>query len=259
MRKMVVVTLGLLLITSIGISPVVSAAGESELVVTPSTSTVETGETTTVDVVVESASGGVGAAEMRVAVDDPDVASISDVSIAGDPGLTDVTASDDGSWMDVKYATADTDDSGSVTVMTVTIEGEADGTTGLSILPISDRDTVVVYDEEGTGYDLSNVGDAEITVRDDDDDDDRDNDGGSADQTETPAEPTATATPAQTTEAPGTAEDDPAESTTTSTAPADDGDDSDSGEETATTSPGFGLALAVVALLAAALLVGRRD
>lgn len=265
-KKWTLVALAALMALSLGVTTVVSAAGGATLALTPGTERVEPGETTTVDIVVDGASGGVGAAELRVVVDDPAVATIQRVDIQGEPTVSDVTRSEDGSAVDVAYAAANTDDSGSVVALTVTIEGEASGSTGVSLAPRGTNSEVAVYDEEGAGYDLSSAGDATITVRDvDDDDDDNDDiDGDPTDQTDptaTPAEPTATATPSQTTtEAPVTAEDDPAQSTTTSSpVPTDDTDEDSGNEETATSSPGFGLALAVVALIAAALLAGRRD
>ena len=257
---MVVVTVGILVVFSVAVPSIVSAAGESELVVTPATNTVTAGQTTTVDVVVDRASGGVGAAEMRVAVDDPDVVSITDVTVRGEPGLTNVTSADDGSWIDVAYATANTDDSGSVTVLTVTVEGEKEGTTGLSILPRADNDAVVAYDETGDGYDLLSVGETTITVRDTGDDGDSDDtgaDGDSAESTEEPTRSTATTTQPSTQTTADERESEPPSTATQSTT-STDGTATVAGDEvTQTSAPGFGVVLTVVAL-AAALLLGCR-
>ena len=261
-RKMVVVTVGILVVFSVAVPSIVSAAGESELVVTPATNTVTAGQTTTVDVVVDRASGGVGAAEMRVAVDDPDVVSITDVTVRGEPGLTNVTSADDGSWIDVAYATANTDDSGSVTVLTVTVEGEKEGTTGLSILPRADNDAVVAYDETGDGYDLLSVGETTITVRDTGDDGDSDDtgaDGDSAESTEEPTRSTATTTPTPpSTQTTADERESESPSTATQSTTSTDGTATVAGDEvTQTSAPGFGVVLTVVAL-AVTLLLGRR-
>lgn len=257
-QKTVVLTVGLLLIFSVGVPSVVSAAGESELIVTPAASTVTAGETTTVDVAVERANGGVGAAEMRVAVDDPDVAAITDVTVRGDPGLTDVTSAADSSWVDVAYATADTDDSGSVTVVTVTVEGKSDGTTGLSVLPRTDNDAVVVYDETGDGYDLSSIGDATMTVGDAGGDGDHsDADEAPTESAETPSQSTTTAqTPTQTATDESESENSPTE-TDSPTSTDDSGDQMDE-ETTQTSSPGFGALLAIGSVVIATLLLHRR-
>ena len=158
----VVVVVGILLLGSV--AGVVSAAGETGLSVTPATSSVSPGETTTLDVVLESADGGVGAAELRIAVDDPTVASIRNVSVRHDPMSTKINRTADGSQVDIAYIGANTDDSGRVSVITVTVEGEAAGTTGISLLPRDDNDDVIVFDEEGTGYDLTGIDDARLTV-----------------------------------------------------------------------------------------------
>jgi hypothetical protein len=89
---------------------------------------------------VENATGGVGAAELRLTVDDPAVASIESVTVNGDPGLTEINRSADGSRVDIAYAMANTTDEGRVSLLTVTVAGEATGTTDLSISPRAERE-----------------------------------------------------------------------------------------------------------------------
>ena len=75
-------------VTAVAVSvvgiPVVSAAGETTVSLDPASSTVETGDTQTVGVVVDDADGGVGAYNVTVSSSDPSVASIVDATPQGD-------------------------------------------------------------------------------------------------------------------------------------------------------------------------------
>jgi hypothetical protein len=71
---------------------------------------------------------------------------------------------DDGSWVDVEYAGADTSDSGRVTILTVTVTGRAAGSTAVSLGPSGGEGEIGIYDEEGSGYDLSSATDATLSV-----------------------------------------------------------------------------------------------
>jgi hypothetical protein len=144
--------------------PAASAATTTDASVVVSADRLQTGETTTVDVVVGNVDGGVGAAEMRVAVTDPSVASIEDVSVRGDSMFTETNYADDGSWVDVGYAGADTSNSGRVTILTVTVTGQTAGSTAISLGPSGGEGEIRIYDEEGSGYDLSSTADATLTV-----------------------------------------------------------------------------------------------
>ena len=65
---------------------------------------------------VEGVTGGNGAYDFSVDVDDEPVASIPDIALRGDPSAerTEFAIADDGSRADVMAALADTNDSGSV-------------------------------------------------------------------------------------------------------------------------------------------------
>ena len=92
----------------------VSAAGPTTVSLSPTSSTVAPGATTTYDVVVENASGGVGAYTFNISVQDPSVGEITDVSLGGSPGLTNIDFSEDNSSVDVQAALANTADTGEV-------------------------------------------------------------------------------------------------------------------------------------------------
>jgi len=146
-----------------------AAAGETTLDLTTSDDRIATGETTTYDVAVASADGGVGAYELEVELGDATVGSVVDVEPHGDPGWTDVQIADDGSRASITAAGADTDQTGTVTIVSVTVRGDDAGSTGLDLV------VDALGDEQGDGYDVQAVNGAELSVyepdRDDDDDD----------------------------------------------------------------------------------------
>ena len=122
--------------------------------------TVDAGETTTYDVVVANASGGVGAQAFRVVIEDPTHATVTDVSVAGAPAdaMTDITLVEDGNSANVTAALTDTADNGTVTVATLTISGHAVGTTEIGLR------AVTLGTENGTAYNVTAVTGAPVTV-----------------------------------------------------------------------------------------------
>lgn len=137
----------------VGVAPAVSAVGGA--------AGVTQGGETTVNVVVENATGGVGSAELRVAAVDPGVA-ITGVEFHGGPAGSLTEFAEDNSSVDVSFAAADTDDAGTVTFLTVTLDGESD----ISLAPRAGKDAIVVYKESGAGYEVTSVDGASITVAD---------------------------------------------------------------------------------------------
>jgi hypothetical protein len=137
-----------------------AAAGTTAVGLSPADSTVQAGSTTTVDVVVESADGGVGAYNIDVSVVDPATATITGIAPGGNPSesTTETTVAGDGSNAGVAAALADTDDTGTVTVATITLEGQAAGTADLNL-------TVnALGDETGAPYTVDEVSHGTITV-----------------------------------------------------------------------------------------------
>ena len=124
----------------------------------PASGTIGTGGTTTFDVVVANASGGVGAHNTTVSVADPTVARITDVQLAGAPGVQDVTVAGDNASVDIDAALMDTNDTGPVAVATVTIEANASGTTAVD-LAVS-----ALGNETGTDYVVNDTASASLTV-----------------------------------------------------------------------------------------------
>jgi hypothetical protein len=150
-------TLALVVLFAAAVS-VAAAAGTTDIGVSPDADTLEAGENTAVQVIVESADGGVGAINATVTFSNPDVASVETATIHGDPGLESVTERDDG--VTVSAALADTDDTGAVTIVTLVVRGESPGTTGIDI------DVRALGDEDGTAYDVAEIERPTLSVTD---------------------------------------------------------------------------------------------
>jgi predicted DNA binding protein len=183
-----------------------SAAGSTTVSLSPAEQQIETGETTTYEIVVENTDGGIGTTDAAVALDDPSVGSITDLTIAGEPANQNVAIADDGSSVDfnaIYFGNALPDNPDGVVIATVTVEGTAAGSSDLSldVTEISDA-AGDVYEVTGTEGASLAVGDQETTI-----------------ETETPtATPTATETETATaTETPTATETTTETQTTTAT------------------------------------------
>jgi len=151
--------LGLLLLTAAA-APAVAATDTPVRLVGADEPTA-VGGTTTVPVVVETVEGGVGAYDLTVSVADPDVATVVGAEVAGDPGARDVEVAPDGSNVSIRAALMDTDDEGEVTVATVTVAGEAAGSTGVAV------SVETLGDEEGRAYAVTAEEGSSVAVGDD--------------------------------------------------------------------------------------------
>ena len=142
------------------------AATTSDLTVsiTDDDNTIAPGETTTVQIAVANTDGGVGAAELGVDLSDPSAATITDVTVLNNPGSTDKSVTGGGTAADVKYAFADSPDTGAVGIVEVTLQGAAEGSTDVDVIENSQTGNLVVFDEGGAGYTLDSVGSATLTV-----------------------------------------------------------------------------------------------
>jgi|AntRauTorcE11897_2_1112592.scaffolds.fasta_scaffold00010_123 PKD repeat protein len=163
-RRLIVAVVALSLLAPAAASPA-AAAGATSVSIAPADASVDVGESTTFEVVVDDSQGGVGAAEIGVTVDGS-VAEITGVEVLGS-GATNADIAADGSSADVEYAFRDTADSGSVTVAEVTVQGVSDGTTDVSLDPAAGNDAVLIFDETGTGYDVTGTNDATLSVEGD--------------------------------------------------------------------------------------------
>jgi PKD repeat protein len=126
----------------------------------PSSAEVAVEDTTTYDVVVDNAQGGVGAYTATLSLGDSSVGSITDVELKGDPatGTTNVDIADDGSSVTIDAALMNTADTGSVTVATVTVAGDAAGSTDLSV------SVDALGDEDANAYSVAGTNGASLTV-----------------------------------------------------------------------------------------------
>ncbi|WP_435074549.1 PKD domain-containing protein [Halorubrum sp. HHNYT27] len=160
-------TLTLLVVAMVALSATAGFAGAAsttDLTVSTTDDTIAPGETTTVEIAVANADGGVGAAELGVELSDPGVGTITDVTIPNEPGNTDNNITGGGAAADVKYAFADSADTGAVTIVEVTVQGASAGTTDVDVVENSQTGFLAVFDENGAGYTLDEVGTATLTV-----------------------------------------------------------------------------------------------
>jgi len=135
-------------------------ASETSVSLSPESSEVVVDRNETYDVVVDNADGGVGAYELTVSLDNSSVASVTDVELGGGPDAKtqNVTFADDGSSVSVSAALANTSDTGSVTIASVTVEGVAEGSSDLSV------DVQALGNEEGDSYTITDENGASISV-----------------------------------------------------------------------------------------------
>jgi len=204
MRKLATV-FGLCIAVSLW-AGIAMGAGTTSVVVQPSTDTVTVGNTTTVDIVVTSTTDGVGSLDLDIASTNGSVATVSNTSVAGNPET--VQSVEEANGVRIAATGMDTADSGSISVVSVTLTGKAAGTSDV------DLTVAAVGDESGTAYNVTSVRDGTLTVES----------GENATETPTPT-PTETETPISTetpTETP-TEED----SSSSGGSNSDDGDDDD--------------------------------
>ena len=144
-------------------TPTPEPAPETTLHLAPGSDHVRPGKTETYEVVVGSAHDGIGGAEMVLAVEAPSIATITEVTVLGSGGEV-IDIAEDGSRADISYTDRDTYDSGSFPIIEVTVEGQSHGETSLSLGAANGSDEVLLFDEEGTGYDVTDTIGATVTV-----------------------------------------------------------------------------------------------
>lgn len=142
---------------------IAAAAGTTDLVVSQSTDTVEPGESVTVEVAVSNADGGVGSADFRIELSDPSVGTITDLTVGNSPGRDESSIDTDGDGANIKYAFDDTQDTGSITIISLSVEADSSGTTSIDVAPNSNGNRVI-SDELGETYTLQTVESGSLTV-----------------------------------------------------------------------------------------------
>lgn len=226
---LVALGLAVLVVTSVSVAAAGTAAGPT-LSASSATTTVD--EETTVNVTVSEVPDGLSGFNVTLQVADPDVGSVVDASINDEMGLEEVAIVDDGAG--VRLKAVDIDDvvqsgDGPVTLATVTLRGDATGSSALTI------DVDQVDDDDGNRIGPA-LGDASLIVED-----------GSSDPSTTTEQPTGTSTATTTEQPTETSTEQPTRTQPTVETTADDAP-----------TPGFGVALVAVALLATAAVGARR-
>lgn len=226
---LVALGLAVLVVASASVAAAGTAANPT-LSASSATTTVD--EETTVNVTVSEVPDGLSGFNVTLQVADPDVGSVVDASINDEMGLEEVAIVDDGAG--VRLKAVDIDDvvqsgDGPVTLATVTLRGDATGSSALTI------DVDQVDDDDGNRIGPA-LGDASLTVED-----------GSSDPSTTTEQPTGTSTATTTEQPTETSTEQPTRTQPTVETTADDAP-----------TPGFGVALVAVALLATAAVGARR-
>ena len=127
----------------------------------PTTAEVPTNSTHTVDVVATNVTDGIGSYNLTVAVNDTSVATISNVSLNGDPlqgGSTDIVA--DGSSVIFTGSMTDTKETGEVTIATLTLTTQSAGA-------VATTTTVkTIGNESGFALSVSNITETTVAITD---------------------------------------------------------------------------------------------
>lgn len=134
------------------------AAGNTSVELSPASDEIATDSTTTMDIVVTNASGGVGAVNVTVSLSPSDVATITDISLDDSAYSVEIRTNADNTSATIIGFGLDTNDSGSVVVGTVTVRGDATGTTDISM------QVNALGDESGADYAVTSVDGASISV-----------------------------------------------------------------------------------------------
>lgn len=181
-KSALTIAIAVLVVISAGtaVTLTASAAGSTTVSLSPDEQQVDTGETTTYEVVVENTDSGIGTTDANVTLENPSAGTITDLTIAGEPANKTIDISDGGasvSFDAIYFGNALADDSDGVTIATVTVEGTAAGSSELSL------DVVEISDSSGEVYDVTSTDGASLAV---------------SEPTTTTATETTTATPTET-------------------------------------------------------------
>jgi len=131
---------------------------DSAVSIVPTSQQVTTTNTTTFDIVVENATGGVGAWTLNVTQSGEATANITNVTLNGAPEQQTVSIAANNDSVSIEAAGGDTADTGRVTVATITVAGDEIGTSVL------DLNVTSVETEAGFTYNLTATGEAELTT-----------------------------------------------------------------------------------------------
>lgn len=146
----------IILLSTVAFAAPASAAGSTDISLNPAEETTEVGQTTTFDIVVENAQGGVGAFSGSVALENTNAANIVDAEVLGNPDFLNISG--DGDEISMVAAGMNTGDTGSVTVARVTIKGVNGGDTGVNLKMNA------LGDEAGESYTITGVSDSLLHV-----------------------------------------------------------------------------------------------
>jgi hypothetical protein len=217
-----------------GAAGTATGAGETTVSLAPATDEITTGSTTTLDIVVENASDGVGAVNATISLSTEGVATISDVSLDDSAIAVDVAMNAANTSATVTGYGLNTSDSGQIVVGTVSLQGESTGDADVTL------QMNALGDESGIDYSVTSTTGTSLSVS-------SSSDGGDGGGGTTPT-PTTT-----TTELPTTTTTQPP--TTTSIEPVTTEPISTATETSGSQAPGFELLITGLAILCTMILL----
>jgi hypothetical protein len=134
--------------------------GATSVIIRPPNRSVRTGANASFDVVVTNASGGVGSYGISVSLTNSSVASIS--TATDRTGAADVATNitGNGSEVTISGLLGDTNDTGKVTIATINVSGEVNGTTGMNVSIAN----AGLGDEFGVEYPVNRFENSTLTV-----------------------------------------------------------------------------------------------
>ncbi|MFB6253726.1 MAG: S8 family serine peptidase [Halobacteriaceae archaeon] len=126
---------------------------------TPTNSTIGVNSTTTFDVVVVNVTNGVGSYNVTITVENGSVATITDITFKENPGIETVTYGSNNDTVTIAASILNTTNTGNVTILSVTIVSETNGTTPITI------DVHALGSESGESYPIATIENSTLIVQ----------------------------------------------------------------------------------------------
>lgn len=156
-KKVITLIVALTIILGVIVAPV-GAATTTSIEINPRSTDLAIGETTTIEIVVGQVDGGVGAWAGTVNLSNGEIGEITQVTLHGNPDFktVDISPSNDSVYFD--SALANTTQTGSVAIVSVTIRGTANGKSKIRL------NIDALGDELGNSYTIIGSSDGTLTV-----------------------------------------------------------------------------------------------
>jgi hypothetical protein len=155
-RRVVVLACTLMILA--GAAGTATGAGETTVSLAPATDEITTGSTTTVEIIVENASDGVGAVNATISLSTESVATISNVSLDDSAIAVDVEMNAANTSATVTGYGLNTNDTGQIVVGRVSLQGESTGDADVTL------QMNALGDESGIDYSVTSTTGTNLSV-----------------------------------------------------------------------------------------------